>query len=40
MLLGGLPSIGLPAMGLIVAIYALIIIASLAGDEFTLQATR
>lgn len=33
-LLGGLPSIGLPAMGLIVAIYALVIIASKAGSEF------
>jgi hypothetical protein len=27
-LLGGLPSIGLPAMGMIIAIYALVIIAS------------
>jgi hypothetical protein len=36
-LLGGLPSIGMPAMGLIIAIYALVIIvASLAGDEFKL----
>jgi hypothetical protein len=33
-LLGGLPSIGLPAMGLIIAIYALTFIASLAGEEF------
>lgn len=33
-LLGGLPSIKLPAMGLIVAIYALTFIASLAGEEF------
>ena len=33
-LLGGLPSIGLPSFGLIVAIFALIIIASKAGDEF------
>ena len=33
-LLGGLPSIGLPAMGLIVAIYALTFISALAGDEF------
>ncbi len=33
-LLGGLPSIGLPAMGLIVGIYALTFIAALAGDEF------
>jgi len=34
-LLGGLPSIGLPPMGLIVAIYALTFIASLAGDQFS-----
>lgn len=33
-LLGGLPSIGVPAMGLIVGIYALTFIASLAGHEF------
>ena len=33
-LLGGLPSIGVPAMGLIVGIYALTFIASLAGQEF------
>ena len=33
-LLGGLPSIGLPPMGLIVAVYALTVIASLAGDQF------
>ena len=33
-LLGGLPSIGVPAMGLIIAIYALTIISSLAGNEF------
>lgn len=32
--LGGLPSIGIPAMGLIVGIYALTFIASLAGEEF------
>ena len=36
-LLGGLPSFGLPAMGLIVAIYALVIIASKAGDNFVLK---
>jgi len=36
-LLGGLPSIGLPSFGLIVAIFALIIIASKAGDEFHLK---
>lgn len=33
-LLGGLPRFGVPAMGLIVAIYALTFIASLAGDRF------
>lgn len=33
-LLGGLPSIGLPAMGLIAAIYALTIISSLADGHF------
>ena len=36
-LLGGLPSIGLPAMGLIIAIYALTFIAALAGDEFNVK---
>jgi hypothetical protein len=36
-LLGGLPSIGVPAMGLIVAIFALTFIASLAGDEFNFK---
>ena len=35
-LLGGLPSIGLPAMGMIIAIYALVVISSLAGNEFNL----
>jgi hypothetical protein len=33
-LLGGLPFIGFPAFGLIVAIFALTFIAALAGDEF------
>jgi hypothetical protein len=33
-LLGGLPSIGLPSMGLVVAIFALTIIASLASGRF------
>lgn len=33
-LLAGLPSLGIPAMGLIIAIYALTFIASLAGDQF------
>jgi hypothetical protein len=34
-LLGGVPSMGIPAMGLIVGIYALTFIASLAGNEFS-----
>lgn len=33
-LLAGLPSLGLPSFGLIVAIYALTFVASLAGDGF------
>ena len=33
-LLGGLPTMGIPAMGLIVGIYALTFISSLAGQEF------
>ena len=36
-LLGGLPSIGLPAMGLIAGIYALTLIASMAGEHFSLK---
>ena len=36
-LLAGLPSFGIPAMGLILAIYALVIIASMAGDHFVLK---
>jgi hypothetical protein len=36
-LLGGLPSIGLPAMGMILAIYGLTIVSALAGDEFNLK---
>ena len=36
-LLAGLPSFGIPAMGLIVAIYALTFIASLAGDSFNFK---
>jgi hypothetical protein len=35
--LGGLPSIGLPPMGLIVGIYLLTFIASHAGDEFNIK---
>lgn len=38
-LLVGLPSIGFPAMGLIVATYALVIIASMAQKGFRLKAT-
>ena len=34
LMLGGLPSLKIPAMGLIVGIYALTFIASLAGEEF------
>ena len=37
-MLGGLPSIKIPAMGLILAIYALTFIASMAGDEFSVKA--
>lgn len=33
-LLGGLPSLGIPAMGLIVAIFGLTFVSALAGDEF------
>jgi hypothetical protein len=36
-LLGGLPSIKLPAMGMIVGIYALTLIASMAEDTFRLK---
>ncbi len=36
-LIGGLPSLGVPAMGLIIAIYALTLIASLASVEFQLK---
>ena len=36
-MLGGLPSIGLPPMGLIAGIFALTIVASLAGDSFNLK---
>ena len=37
LMLGGLPSLKIPAMGLIVGIYALTFIASLAGDEFKVK---
>ena len=36
-MLGGLPSIGLPPMGLIAGVFALTIVASLAGDSFKLK---
>jgi hypothetical protein len=36
-LLGGLPSIKFPAMGLIVAIYGTTLVVSLAGDKFKLK---
>jgi hypothetical protein len=34
LLLGGLPSVGLPAMGMIAGIFGLTFLASLAGEEF------
>jgi hypothetical protein len=36
-MLGGLPSIGLPAMGMILAIYGLTLVSALASDEFNLK---
>ncbi len=36
-LLGGLPSLGVPAMGLIVAIFGTTLVVSLAGDTFNLK---
>jgi len=36
-LLGGLPKLGIPAMGLIAAIYGLTILASMAGEKFKLR---
>ncbi len=36
-MIGGLPSIGLPPMGLIAGIFALTIVASLAGDTFNIK---
>ncbi len=36
-LLGGLPSIKLPAMGMIVGIYGLTFVSSMAGDEFSFK---
>jgi hypothetical protein len=37
LMLGGLPSIGVPAMGLIVGIYSLVVVASLAGSSFRMK---
>ena len=37
LLLGGLPSVKIPAMGMIAAIYALTIVSSLAGERFKLR---
>jgi Tripartite tricarboxylate transporter TctB family len=36
-MIGGLPSIGLPAMGLIVGIYVLVLVASFAGDQYKVK---
>ncbi len=36
-LLGGMPSLGIPAMGLIAAIYVLTIVSAMAGKEFKLR---
>lgn len=36
-LIGGLPSIGLPAMGMILAVYALTLISARAGETFDLK---
>ena len=36
-LLGGLPSVGVPAMGLVIGIYGLTVVASMAGDTFRLR---
>ena len=38
-LLGGVDSWGLPAMGLIAAIYALVLIAGLAGEQYSFKAS-
>ena len=40
LLLGGLPTLGLPAMGLMVAIYALVVISSIAGTALLDQDRR
>lgn len=36
-LLGGMPSLDVPALGLVLAIYALVVISSMAGARFTLK---
>lgn len=36
-LLGGLPALGVPAMGLIVAIYGVVLVAAQAGDQFRIK---
>jgi hypothetical protein len=36
-MIGGLPSIGLPSMGMVAGIYALVLVASMAGDKFSLK---
>ena len=36
-MIGGLPSIGLPPMGLVAGIFALTIVASLAGEKFNIK---
>jgi predicted outer membrane lipoprotein len=36
-MLGGVPKLGIPSFGLIAGIYALVFIASMAGDEFKLK---
>jgi predicted outer membrane lipoprotein len=37
LMIGGLPKLGIPSMGLIVGIFALVFVASLAGDEFKVK---
>jgi hypothetical protein len=36
-LLGGLPALGVPAMGLIVAVYGVVLVAAQAGDQFRIK---
>ena len=36
-LLGGLPSVGIPPMGMVVAIFGLVVVSSLAGQSFKLK---